>query len=66
MQSTVREFWRTIKKGGKAAIQLYAKSEEELFEYAKSFKAQGFQVKVIQDNYEYARKRKTYVILEKP
>ena len=65
MQLVVKEFWRVMAKPSLASIQLYAKSEEELFEYAKAFRSVGFSVKVTQDNYENAKKRKTYLVLKK-
>ena len=60
------EFWRVLEKGGKAAVQFYPKSEEELFWAGKIFKSAGFSVVVHQDNAQNGRKRKCFLLLEKP
>ncbi|MDP3741794.1 MAG: class I SAM-dependent methyltransferase [Candidatus Micrarchaeota archaeon] len=61
-----REFWNHLKKGGKAVIQFYPKSEVEAMQCGKAFKEKGFAVKIITDNPANSRKRKVFILLEKP
>ena len=62
---TAKEFYRTLKNGGVAGIQFYPKSSIELEKTARTFKSQGFGVKIIIENEENARKRKIFLILKK-
>ncbi len=59
------EFWKHLKKNGKAVIQFYPKSETELNAVAREFKIVGFKTIVITDNPRNARKRKVFLMLEK-
>lgn len=63
--STAREFYRVLKKGGKALIQFYPKSEEEMMLAAKAFKEAGFKVRIEIENENNARKRRIYFLLLK-
>ena len=66
LEKCASEFWRVLEKGGKAVVQWYPRSEQELFWAGKVFKSAGFRVVVHQDNADNARKRKCFLVLEKP
>jgi len=61
-----KEFWNHLKKGGKAVVQFYPKSEAEAMQIAKAFHEKGFAVKLVTDNPANSRKRKVFILLEKP
>ncbi|MFH0972270.1 MAG: methyltransferase domain-containing protein [Candidatus Micrarchaeota archaeon] len=65
LKKTASEFYRVLKKAGKALIQFYPKSEDEMMLAGKEFKAAGFKTAVQVDNENNARKRRIYLILEK-
>lgn len=60
------EFWIHLKKRGKAVVQFYPKSEAEAMQCAKVFREKGFAVKLVTDNPANSRKRKVFILLEKP
>ena len=60
------EFWNHLKKGGKAVVQFYPRSEAEAMQCAKTFREKGFSVKLVTDNPSNSRKRKVFILLEKP
>ncbi len=59
------EFWSHLKKGGKAVVQFYPKSENELMQTGHCFKQRGFKTTAIIDNPSNPRKRKVFLLLEK-
>ncbi|MDO8660453.1 MAG: class I SAM-dependent methyltransferase [Candidatus Woesearchaeota archaeon] len=59
------EFNTHLRPGGKAVIQFYPKTEEELLQTAQAFKQNGFHVNIVTDNPKNPRKRKIYLLLEK-
>ncbi len=59
------EFWNHLKKGGKAVLQFYPKSEKEALQTMRSFKAVGFTAKLITYNLANPVKRKVFMLLEK-
>lgn len=61
---TAKEFYRVLKKNGKAVIQFYPKTEKAFEIAIKSFKKAGFSI-VIAEDYPDTRKRKRYIILVK-
>ncbi|MEK6954693.1 MAG: methyltransferase domain-containing protein [Candidatus Micrarchaeota archaeon] len=63
LKQTANEFFRVLKKRGKALIQFYPKSEEEMMLAGKAFKDAGFKVKIEIENENNARKRRIYLIL---
>jgi 18S rRNA (guanine1575-N7)-methyltransferase len=65
LRNTAAEFFRVLKKGGKALIQFYPKSEEEMMLCGKEFKAADFRVTIQIDNENNARKRRIYLLLSK-
>lgn len=60
------EFWNHLKKGGRAVLQFYPKSEAEAMQCAKVFQQKGFAVKLVTDNPANPRKRKVFILVEKP
>jgi ubiquinone/menaquinone biosynthesis C-methylase UbiE len=60
-----REFWRVLKAGGKAAVQFYPASEQEMTRTGSLFKRQGFSGRIQIDGEDNPRKRKVYLILQK-
>jgi len=61
---TAREFYRVLKKKGKAVIQFYPKTEEEFNIVIESFKKAGFSILIAED-FPNTKKRKRYLILTK-
>ncbi len=59
------EFWNHLKKGGKAVVQFYPRSETELLQVGRLFKNVGFKTTIVTDNPENARKRKIFLLLVK-
>ncbi|MBU1197956.1 class I SAM-dependent methyltransferase [Candidatus Micrarchaeota archaeon] len=61
-----KEFARVLKPKGKAVVQLYPESEEEMYGTGQTFKAQGFRVAIQIDSADNPRKRKVFLLMEKP
>ncbi len=66
LANCAREFWRVLKPGGKAAMQFYPASDEDAMLAAKAFRASGFKTVLHTESPENARKKKTFILLEKP
>lgn len=65
-KKVAKEFWRVLKEGGKAAVQFYPKSEDEMTRTGSLFKRQGFAGRIQIDGEDVPRKRKVFLLLEKP
>ncbi len=65
LKNASREFYRVLDKRGIAAIQFYPKSSDELKVVAEEFNSAGFQVRIVIDNENNARKRKVFLMLRK-
>ncbi|MFH1750061.1 MAG: methyltransferase domain-containing protein [Candidatus Micrarchaeota archaeon] len=65
LKKTAHEFFRVLKPVGKALIQFYPKSEEEMLLAGRAFRDAGFKAKLEIDNERNARKRRIYLILQK-
>ncbi|MBN3036956.1 MAG: methyltransferase domain-containing protein [Candidatus Diapherotrites archaeon] len=58
-----KEFHRILEKSGRAVIQFYPKSEEDMMRAAKAF-ARLFETDVVIDNPQLPRKRKVFLVLK--
>ncbi|HLC47499.1 MAG TPA: methyltransferase domain-containing protein [Candidatus Norongarragalinales archaeon] len=65
LKKTAGEFYRILKPSGKALIQFYPRSEEEMMLAGKAFKDAGFKVRIEIENERNARKRRIYLLLSK-
>ncbi|MFH1257573.1 MAG: methyltransferase domain-containing protein [Candidatus Micrarchaeota archaeon] len=65
LKKTANEFYRVLRKNGRALVQFYPKSEEEMLAAAKEFKSAGFTGSIQIDNENNARKRRIYLMLNK-
>ena len=65
VSKVAKEFYRVLGKEGKAIIQFYPKSEEEMMETAKVFRKSGFGVRIEIESAGNAKKRKIFLILMK-
>ncbi|MFH0835558.1 MAG: methyltransferase domain-containing protein [Candidatus Micrarchaeota archaeon] len=66
LAKTVAELRRVLAKGGSGVIQFYPKSSNELEAVEKAFRSTGFTVKTQTDNPRNARKRRVFVLFERP
>ncbi len=66
VERVAKECIRVLKPGGKAVIQFYPKSEEEMVKVGKAFVKAGFVGEFAIDNPKNPRKRKIFLVLEKP
>lgn len=65
MNLVAKSFYKILKPFGKAVIQFYPKSEEELMSIGKTFKQAGFHVILRIENEDNAKKRRVFLLLEK-
>ncbi len=65
LKRTAGEFYRILKRHGKALIQFYPKSEEEMLRAAKAFRAAKFKTIIHLENENNPRRRRIYLLLEK-
>jgi len=65
MPSVAREFRRVLVSGGRAVVQFYPKSEEDLMYVARCFKHAGLKTAMITENADNPRKRRVFLLLSK-
>ncbi|VVB67894.1 Trans-aconitate 2-methyltransferase [Candidatus Norongarragalina meridionalis] len=65
MPSVAREFRRVLVSKGKAVVQFYPKSEEDLMHAARCFKHAGLRTAIITENADNPRKRRVFLLLSR-
>lgn len=60
-----KEFYRVLKKGGRAVIQFYPRTEQEFSLVVRMFKKAGFKITIALDYPHIKRKTKKFMILNK-
>jgi len=64
-ERVAREFYRVLKRKGRAVVQFYPRTQEILDIAAQSFKKAGFKVTIAVDYPDVQRRTKKYLVMEK-